>query len=218
MPNPRVYICKIHGEPYEVCQKCGCNFCTRTWPLCPRCHPHQEPMTMPLPTTVLGDAEGLPDYPADLCRVNVANKIHVLRSGYGMYDLESYCGINVNSTPGLRCVGYLTPGQPHLVCPKCRQAYELHPHCWREDDPYSPYVEWEDLMGTAADRLECCRPDAEGGNSDDCTCSPCRLAYWWDGLDGPERGLLFAGMCEAGFRWGLEPSIHMPPTREREDA
>ena len=77
--------------------------------------------------------------------------------------------------------------------------------CGEQDDETSPYEEWDGLMNAATDELECRRPDEEGGNSEDCTCSPCRLAYWWDRLEPLERGLLFAGMCQQGFRWSRKP-------------
>uniref|UniRef100_A0A6H1ZE44 Uncharacterized protein n=1 Tax=viral metagenome TaxID=1070528 RepID=A0A6H1ZE44_9ZZZZ len=68
-------------------------------------------------------------------------------------------------------------------------------------DPYKPYETWEQHMNNAADAMECRRPSEGGGNSEDCSCSPCRLAYWWDRLEPLERGILFAGMCEVGFSW-----------------
>ncbi len=72
----------------------------------------------------------------------------------------------------------------------------------REHDPYSHYQDWERLMGLAANSAQCERPDMPDGNSADCPCPPCAIANWWDGLDGLERGILFAGMVEQGFDWG----------------
>lgn len=31
-----IHRCKPHGEPYTVCPTCGCEYCERTWPVCPR--------------------------------------------------------------------------------------------------------------------------------------------------------------------------------------
>lgn len=70
------------------------------------------------------------------------------------------------------------------------------------NDHYSPYEEWERLMGLAADSAQCQRANMPNGNSADCPCAPCAVANWWDHLDGLERGILFAGMVEQAFKWG----------------
>lgn len=72
-------------------------------------------------------------------------------------------------------------------------------------DIYSDYTEWERRMGRASDYEECQRPDMPSGNSSECPCAPCEVACWWDGLDGLEKGVLYAGMCKQGFEWTKEP-------------
>lgn len=32
----KIHTCKSHGHPYTVCPRCGCQYCERTWPVCPR--------------------------------------------------------------------------------------------------------------------------------------------------------------------------------------
>lgn len=31
-----IHKCKCHEEPYTVCPLCGCQYCAKTWPACPR--------------------------------------------------------------------------------------------------------------------------------------------------------------------------------------
>lgn len=68
-------------------------------------------------------------------------------------------------------------------------------------DVYGSYEDWERRMGNAADSAGCQRPDMPDGNSADCPCAPCGVAFWWDHLEGLEKGVLFAGMVQHGFRW-----------------
>jgi len=32
----KIHRCRLHDHPYTVCPLCGCQYCPRVWPSCPR--------------------------------------------------------------------------------------------------------------------------------------------------------------------------------------